>query len=87
MQRPRTPPDGKCPLDRDACNLQCKYNHFAADDLEIHSWELKCVDCGYRQTIAYRNDEEDVDWSSQAPATCPFCQRTGLAPGINPCGE
>ena len=90
MHRPRTPPDNKCPMARADCNLQCKYNRFAADELEIHAWELKCLDCGYRQTIAYRSDDEDiedVDWASGQQETCPFCQRSELSPGINPCGE
>ena len=53
--RPAIPPHG-CPQDstKTSCNLQCKYNHFEADDLVIDSWELKCLDCGHRETIGYR---------------------------------
>lgn len=86
MNRPATPPQGKCPQGRSTCPLQCKYNRFAAADLEIHSWELKCLDCGYRQTVAYRSDDEDIDWATRGQEVCPFCRGADLTPGINPCG-
>ena len=84
--RPAKPANSKCPHDdqRDQCNLVCKYNHFEADDLTIDSWELKCLDCGLRQTIAYRSDEEDEDQPDN-PKECPFCKLCDLAPGQNPC--
>ena len=86
MSRPPKPAGGACPQQREQCALQCKYNYFQADDLEIHSWELKCLDCGFRQTIGFRSDEEDVDWSSGKQKICPFCQATDMTPGKNPCG-
>lgn len=83
--RPRQPPGGKCPQNKpeQVCNLSCKYNFFEAGELVINSWELKCLDCGYRVTIAYRSDEPEgmVD----NPQACPFCQLCGLVPGRNPC--
>ncbi len=84
--RPLQPPNGQCPQasGRDQCNLTCKYNYFAADDLVINSWELKCLDCGLRQTIAYRTDEEDEP-PPENPKQCPFCQLCDLTPGRNPC--
>ena len=84
--RPLQPPDGKCPRENRAepCNLVCKYNLFEADELVIHSWELKCLDCGFRQTVACRNDEEDEE-PVIAPGECPFCHRNDLVPGANPC--
>ena len=87
--RPLKPPAGKCPHDaeRDSCNLVCKYNHFEADDLTIDSWELKCLDCGYRETIAYRTDEPESLEDCDNPEVCPFCALTGLTPGRNPCQD
>ncbi len=86
--RPAKPPDGKCPHDaaRDECNLVCKYNFFESGDLSINSWELKCLDCGLRQTIAYRSDDEDEEKPEERnPKQCPFCQLCDLTPGQNPC--
>lgn len=85
MSRPLTPGGNACPLKKDHCALQCKYNHFLAGGLEIHSWELKCLDCGFRKTVAYRSDDEEADWSSGVQKTCPFCHRKDLEPGKNPC--
>ena len=84
--RPATPPAQACPRGQSACNLVCKYNHFEADDLVIDSWELKCLDCGFRETIAFRSDDSDLDLDSAEPTRCPFCEGTGLPPGKNPCG-
>jgi hypothetical protein len=83
--RPPNPPDGKCPSQKEQCKLICKYNHFEADDLTIDSWELKCLDCGYRNTIAYRSDDSDLDLENCDPQRCPFCKLTGLSTGQNPC--
>lgn len=85
--RPSQPPKNKCPQrdERDECNLQCKYNHFEADDLVIDSWELKCLDCGYRDTIAYRSDEPETIEEGVNPKVCPFCETCDLKPGRNPC--
>ena len=87
--RPLKPADGKCPQDtqRDECNLVCKYNYFEADELSINSWELKCLDCGLRQTIAYRSDEEEEEDIPENPKQCPFCQLCDLTPGQNPCQQ
>ena len=87
MNKPSKPPNNQCPNDseRDSCALQCKYNYFEADELKINSWELKCLDCGWRSTIAYRNDEEDDEDIPDNPKQCPFCQTCDLATGIDPC--
>ena len=84
--RPPHPPDGQCPQagQTDRCNLTCKYNYFEAGDLVINSWELKCLDCGWRQTIAYRTDDED-ETPPENPKQCPFCGVCDLPPGRNPC--
>ena len=86
MNRPLKPRDGKCPQDpgKEKCNLVCKYNYFAADNLTIDSYELKCLDCGLRETIAYRSDDEPEDHPANSKE-CPFCQVCDLAPGKNPC--
>ena len=82
------PPDGKCPQNgsRTECPLVCKYNHFESDQLTIDAWELKCLDCGWRDTIGYRSDEadeaDDVD-----PTRCPFCGTADLQPGQRPCEQ
>ena len=61
--RPAKPPPGKCPNDsdgsRESCPMQCKYNFFESEDLTIHTYELKCLDCGWRDTVGYRSDEDD----------------------------
>ena len=56
--------------------LTCQHNHFQNDELEIHSWEHKCPDCGFRQTEAFRSDDEDEEFDPAAAASCPFCGRT-----------
>ena len=83
--RPATPSNDRCPQNKESCNLQCKYNYFEADDLTIDSWELKCLDCGYRETIAYRSDDSDLDLEAANPKQCPFCLLSGFKPGKNPC--
>lgn len=87
MNKPIKPPNNQCPNDgeRDSCALQCKYNYFEADELQINSWELKCLDCGWRSTIGYRNDEEDDEDIPENPKQCPFCQLCDLPTGIDPC--
>ena len=83
--RPQSPPSGKCPHEKTECNLVCKYNFFEADDLTIDSYELKCLDCGYRETIAYRSDDSELDLDECDPKRCPFCKIEDLSPGPNPC--
>lgn len=87
-QIPDSPPQGKCPQGKQRCPLTCKYNHFDGDDFTIDAWELKCLDCGWRDTIAYRSDELDEDEleADFDPRKCPFCQICDVAPGKNPCG-
>ena len=67
------------------CNLQCKYHTFDDGSLQIYSWELKCLDCGFRSTIAHRSDDEDFDYDTCAPAKCPFCELQAVAKGRNLC--
>ena len=87
--RPATPPDGKCLQGgtREKCPLVCKYNYFEKDDLTINAWELKCLDCGWRDTIGFRSDELDEDEVGEDfnPKQCPFCNRCDMQPGKNPC--
>ncbi len=85
--RPTKPPAGKCPHDaeHDTCPLVCKYNHFESDELTIHAWELKCLDCGWRDTVGFRSDEEEDADPETDPSVCPFCKIPGLSAGKNPC--
>lgn len=90
MPRPILPPSGTCQQDptRATCPLVCKYNHFESEDqdLTIDSWELKCLDCGWRDTIGHRSDEPDPDAADDFdPTACPFCKLAGLCTGKNPC--
>ena len=65
---------GDCPK----CNgnfLACTYNHFGKDDLTIDSWEHKCPDCGFRETTAFRSDEDDWKEEKVDPRVCPYCDR------------
>ena len=89
--KPVVPPGEKCPQHgtRDHCPLVCKYNHFESPDLTIDAYELKCLDCGWRDTIGYRSDELDDEELSEDfnPKQCPFCNLCGLKPGTNPCEQ
>lgn len=67
------------------CKLRCKYHTFDDGELQIYSWELRCLDCGFRNTIAYRSDDEDFDPAATPPAVCPFCELTAEGPGKNIC--
>lgn len=68
---------GTCPkCEKETVN--CKYNLFEGDDLRIDSWEHKCMDCGHRQTHAYRSDDEDLEPDVET-TICPYC---GRKPGI-----
>ena len=66
---------GECPKCQ-AQALACRFNYFDRGDLQVHSWEHKCVDCGWRETKAFRSDAPDT--SGANPATCPWCGRAGL---------
>ena len=89
--KPKLPPSsdkaGQCKQDpaRQECPLVCKYNHFQSDDLEINAWELKCLDCGWRDTVGFRSDEMDEDDEDVDPTQCPFCQIKGCKPGADCC--
>ena len=83
--RPTAPPDDKCPhLGEAVCELVCKYNHFESDDLTIDAYELKCLNCGWRDTTGYRSDEMD-DEPDVNVKQCPFCKLNDLCAGKNPC--
>ena len=66
---------GKCPKCQ-AERLACRYNYFDRGDLQIHAWEHKCQDCGWRETKAFRSDEPAHAAGVDA-AQCPFCGRAG----------
>ncbi len=88
QMRPPKPSDGQCPqgAERESCPLTCKYNHFETEDLTIDAWELKCLDCGWRETTGFRSDEmDDEEDASLDPTVCPFCEQCDLAPGKEPC--
>jgi hypothetical protein len=54
----------------------CTYNHFESKELTIDSWEHKCPDCGFRETTAFRSDEEDTKPEIIDPHICPYCTRS-----------
>ncbi len=56
-------------------HLACGYNHFEDGDLTIDSWEHKCPDCGFRETKAFRTDEEESIPDGLDTAVCPYCGR------------
>ena len=82
--RPLKPDARQCPNELVGCDLKCKYNFFESEDLTIHAYELKCLNCGWRETIGYRSDELDEDEPVNVKQ-CPFCSRCDLAQGHNPC--
>ena len=82
--KPAKPDASQCPNDLDGCDLQCKYNFFESEELTIHAYELKCLNCGWRETIGYRSDEAD-ETDQTNPRQCPFCDACDLNPGRNPC--
>ena len=69
---------GNCP-ECHSDQFTCSYNHFEKDELRIDSWEHKCPNCGFRETRAFRTDEEEdpeVDPVTDVdPCVCPFCDR------------
>ena len=64
-------------------HLACSYNHFEQGDLTIDSWEHKCPDCGFRDTRAFRSDDEEPIPDGVEPTVCPYCGRraAGVQPG------
>lgn len=74
-----------CPHGEDHrdCKITCKYNRFESGDLRIDSWEVKCLDCGLRKTIAMRSDEPDED--QRPPEVCPFCDFCATSAGKDLC--
>jgi hypothetical protein len=66
---------GECPKCQGAA-VACRYNFFDRGDLQVHSWEHKCPDCGWRETKAFRSDEPS-DQQAADPGTCPLCGRRG----------
>lgn len=88
--RPKLPPSGECKQDpsRTECPLTCKYNHFESEDLTINAWEIKCLDCGWRDTVGFRSDEEEEDVPEDLdPKQCPFCKLKDLPTGQKPCEQ
>jgi len=56
----------------------CRFNFFDRGDLQVHSWEHRCGNCGQRATEAYRSDGPPLTAGTD-PAVCPWCGRRGLA--------
>jgi hypothetical protein len=67
------------------CSLHCKLHTFDTGQVQIYSWELRCLDCGWRSTIGYRSDDADFDPSSATHTTCPFCALAASGPGKDMC--
>ena len=66
---------GSCPQCTQGA-LQCTYNLFQQDELRIDSWEHKCVECGFRETRAFRSDEPDAsEEANEESDRCPYCGR------------
>jgi ssDNA-binding Zn-finger/Zn-ribbon topoisomerase 1 len=66
---------GACPK-CSGSDLACAYNHFENNDLTIDSWEHRCPDCGFRETAAFRSDEEDAKIEDTNLHICPYCARS-----------
>jgi ssDNA-binding Zn-finger/Zn-ribbon topoisomerase 1 len=70
-----TQPAGVCPK----CggeSVACRFNFFDRGDLQVHSWEHKCGNCGWRQTEAHRSDGPPLE-GGKDPGVCPWCGRRG----------
>lgn len=65
---------GNCPKCR-GNQFTCSYNHFQSEDLTIDSWEHKCLDCGFRETEAFRSDAEEPIPDDLDVKVCPYCGR------------
>ena len=59
-----------------APRIACRYNYFDRGDLQIHAWEHKCPECGWRDTKAFRSDDPASSASVNA-SQCPLCGRAG----------
>ncbi len=57
-------------------DFACAYNHFESNELTIDCWEHKCPNCGFRETTAFRSDEEDAKREDVDPHSCPYCARS-----------
>ncbi|MEX2174708.1 MAG: hypothetical protein WD872_10125 [Pirellulaceae bacterium] len=66
---------GDCPKCRQP-GIVCRYNFFDRGDLQVHSWEHKCPDCGWRDTKGFRSDDP-AENQPDAPHVCPLCGRSG----------
>ena len=62
-----------CPQCQGA-SLACRFNFFDRGDLQIHSWEHRCANCGWRETQAFRSD---APAAGATPDVCPWCGRQG----------
>lgn len=69
---------GECPKCQGAA-VACRYNFFDRGDLQVHSWEHKCPDCGWRETQAFRSDDP-LEKQAGSPGVCPLCGRQGGGP-------
>lgn len=61
---------GNCP-NCDEATLECSHNRFVGE-VTIDTWEHRCQNCGKRETLAFRSDDEDLP---DNPMRCPWCQR------------
>jgi hypothetical protein len=64
---------GQCPKCQQPA-VACRYNFFDRGDLQVHSWEHRCTNCGWRETKAFRSDDAP-DKHSPVPDVCPLCGR------------
>jgi hypothetical protein len=69
-----TQPAGQCP--KCQATTACRYNFFDRGDLQVHSWEHRCPNCGWRQTQAFRSDDP-AEKQAARPDLCPLCGRAG----------
>ena len=66
---------GDCP-NCGGYDLAYTYNHFESNELTIDSWEHKCLSCGFRDTMAFRSDDEDAKSKDVDPYVRPYCARS-----------
>jgi hypothetical protein len=62
-----------------AATVACRFNFFDRGDLQIHSWEHRCQNCGWRETRALRSDAPPEPQAGTDPNVCPLCGRLGTA--------